>query len=103
MLEIKLFLHLTKGRIKTVIMLNWTVQNRTVLIFNLVNKWLMALSAKAVVYTDCISAEGKDSLIECLGYGAKQSDGEAPVLLELWGIRSTYSLLLFPRHFGLEW
>ena len=27
---------------------------------------------------------------ECPGYGTKQSDGEVPVMLKLWGIQSTY-------------
>ena len=27
--------------------------------------------------------------MECLGYDAKQSEGEAPVILELWGMRNT--------------
>ena len=31
---------------------------------------------------------------ECLGYDTKQSDGEIPVMLELWGMRSTPSLPL---------
>ena len=30
----------------------------------------------------------------CPGYDMKQSDGEAPVMLELWGVWSTTSLLL---------
>ena len=29
---------------------------------------------------------------ECPGYDTKQSDGEVPVMLELWGMRSTSSL-----------
>ena len=33
---------------------------------------------------------------ECPGYDIKQSDGEAPVMLELWGMRSTPSLPLLP-------
>ena len=37
--------------------------------------------AGAVEYTDCISAEEYDSLNECSRHDAKQSDGEAPVLL----------------------
>ena len=54
---------------------------------------LIAQSAGAVEYTDCISAEGvKPSPNECPGYGTKQSDGEVPVMLELWGNRSTLSL-----------
>ena len=30
------------------------------------------------------------------GYDTKQSDGDVPVMLELWGIWSTLSLLLLP-------
>ena len=33
---------------------------------------------------------------ECPGYDIKQSDGEVPVMLELWGIRSTSSLPSVP-------
>ena len=33
---------------------------------------------------------------ECPGYDTKQSDGEATVMLELWGTRSTPSLPLLP-------
>ena len=32
----------------------------------------------------------------CPGYDTKQSDGEAPVMLELWGMQSISSLPLFP-------
>ena len=32
----------------------------------------------------------------CPGYDTKQADGEAPIMLELWGMRSTPSLLLLP-------
>ena len=34
---------------------------------------------------------------ECLGYNTKQSNGEVPVMLELWGIQSTPSLPLLLR------
>ena len=49
----------------------------------------MTQSARAAEYTDCISAEG---------YDTKQSDSKAPVMLELWGTRSTplLPLLLGP-------
>ena len=43
-------------------------------------------------YTDCISAEIYDSINESPGYDTKQSDGEASVMLELWGMLSTSSL-----------
>ena len=33
---------------------------------------------------------------ECFGYDTKQSDGQVPVMLELWGMWSTPSLLLLP-------
>ena len=37
---------------------------------------------------------------ECPVYDIKQSDGEVPVILGLWGMRSTHSLPLLP---GLFW
>ena len=37
---------------------------------------------------------------ECIGYDTKQSDGEVPVMLGPWGIRSTPSLPLLP---GPHW
>ena len=33
---------------------------------------------------------------ECPRYDTKQSDGDVPVMLELWGIRSTPSLPFLP-------
>ena len=39
---------------------------------------------------------GKTSTYECPRYDTKQSDGEVPVILELWGMRSTPSLPSFP-------
>ena len=35
-------------------------------------------------------------LNKCPGYDTKQSDGEVPAMLELWGMRSTPSLPLLP-------
>ena len=58
--------------------------------------WLIAQSAEAVEYTDCISAERYDSLNECPGYDFKQSDVKAPVMLELWEMWCTPSLSLLP-------
>ena len=49
----------------------------------------VAKSAVAVEYTDCFSAERWEPHNECAGYDTKQSDGEVPVMLELWGVRST--------------
>ena len=39
-------------------------------------------------------------LNKCPGYDTKQSDGEDPVMLELWGMRSTSSL---PSLAGPHW
>ena len=49
----------------------------------------------AVEYTDCFSAEGYPPN-ECPGYDTKQSDGEVPVMLDLWGMQSTLSLPSLP-------
>ena len=43
-------------------------------------------------YTGWISAAGKDYTNEFLGYDTKQSNGEALVMLELWGMQNTPSL-----------
>ena len=56
----------------------------------------MALLAGAAEYTDYISAEGYHFLNEYPGYDTKQPDGEASVMLELWGMWSTPSLPLLP-------
>ena len=63
--------------------------------------WLAQL-AGAVEYTDCISAEGKDSPNKCPVYDTKPVDGEAPVLLELWEMQSTYSLPSLPGSLWLR-
>ena len=57
---------------------------------------MLAQSAGAVEYTDCFSTEGLKKLDECPVYDTKQSDGEVPLMLELWGMRSTPSLPLLP-------
>ena len=44
---------------------------------------LLALSAGAAEYMDCISAKEYDSPNKCPGYDTKQSDGETSVMLEL--------------------
>ena len=54
-------------------------------------------SAGAVRYTNCSSAGGGWlRLNECPEYDTKQSDGEVPVMLELWGMQSTSSLPSLP-------
>ena len=49
----------------------------------------------AVEYTSYTSAEGYDSL-QSVSYDTKQSDAEAPVILELWGMQSILSLPTLP-------
>ena len=61
--------------------------------FDKESKLLFAQSAGAVEYTYCTSEEGvRPPPHDCPGYDTKQSNGEAPVMLELWGMRSTPSL-----------
>ena len=50
----------------------------------------------AVEYTDCTSAEDKTPPNEYPAYDSKQSDGEVPVMLELWGMQITPSFSLLP-------
>ena len=53
--------------------------------------------AGAVEYTDCTSAEGMrphPQRVSC--YDTKQSDQKVPVMLELWGMRSTSLLPSLP-------
>ena len=53
---------------------------------------LIAQSAVAVEYTDCLFAEGQDPHNEYPGYDTKQFDGEVPGMLEIWGLRGAPSL-----------
>ena len=50
----------------------------------------------ALEYTDCISTEGLECPNECPDNDTKQSDVEAPVMLEFWGMRSSPSLPPLP-------
>ena len=59
-------------------------------------KLCLARSARAVEYTDYISANGLDFPNECPGYDNQQSDGGAPVMMELRGIRNTPLLPSLP-------
>ena len=61
--------------------------------------WLAQLTG-AVEYIDCISAVGYDSPNKCPGCDTKQYDGEAPAMLELWGMWSTP---LLPSLLGPLW
>ena len=56
----------------------------------------LAKSAGAVKYSDCTFEEELDLPNECPGYDTKQSDGEVPMMLGLWGMKSTPSLTLLP-------
>ena len=62
----------------------------------------MAQPAGVAEYTDCTSAEESDSLNECPAYDTKQFDGEALVMLVLWGMWSTSSLPLLPGSLWLR-
>ena len=60
-------------------------------------KCVIAQSVGTIEYTDYISAEGQDThLNECSVYDIKQSDGEIPVMLKLWGLQCTLSLPSLP-------
>ena len=54
--------------------------------------------ARAVEYTNCITAERKDTHNACPCYDTKQSDGEASVMLEFWEM---LSMVLFLRRIEL--
>ena len=51
--------------------------------------------AGAIEYANCISKEGGTSSKECSGYDTKTSDSEV-LVLELWEMCNTSSLLLLP-------
>ena len=58
---------------------------------------------EAAEYTDCISAVGYDHPNVYPAYDTKQSDCDARVIPELWGMRSTLSLLSLPGPLQPEW
>ena len=55
--------------------------------------------AGAIEYTDCFSAEGVRPPNECPRYDTKQSDGDVPVMLDLWEMWSIPSLPSLPGSF----
>ena len=57
------------------------------------DKYWIELLVSAIIKNQ-LTAERYDHLNECPGYDAKQSDGEVPVMLGLWGMQSTPSLPL---------
>ena len=52
--------------------------------------------AGVVEYTDYIYAEGLEPPDKCPRYDTNQSDSEASLMLEIWGMHSTPSLLSLP-------
>ena len=65
-----------------------------ILILDIICNFILTHSARAVKWTDCISPEGvraPPSVNMYPGYDTNQSDGEAPVMLELWGMWNTPS------------
>ena len=65
--------------------------------------WInLAQSTKTVDWTDCISAECKMPTNDCPWFEIRQSDGEAPVVLEFWGMGITPSLPFYPGPFWTE-
>ena len=60
---------------------------------------VIAQSAWAVEYTNCMSAEWYKFPNKCTGYDTKQSDDKASIMLEFWGMRSTPSLHLVPKQY----
>ena len=63
-----------------------------------------AQSAGAVEYTDCTLAEGVRPLPnKCPGYDIEQSNGEVPVMLELWRMQCSPSLPLLPGPPWPDW
>ena len=52
-------------------------------------------TTRAVVYAECISAEGYDILNKCPGYDTKPSDGDVSVV-KLWGNVDYFFISIIP-------
>ena len=107
MFKIELFWHWN-----CVLVLNWIARNRTVLTLELCTYAelnYLKLNCLTFKYVYCPVSWGcridwlhlcrgvrPPPPNECLGYDTKQSDGEVPAVLELWGMRSTPSLPSLP-------
>ena len=74
----------------------FTLQVSMVLIISIIIYSIITQLAGAVEYTNCTSVERQDPLNVCPGYDTKKSDGKVPVMLDLWGMRSTSSLPSLP-------
>ena len=70
-------------------MINWIIWNKTVLTLT----HCIAQSAAAVEYTAAMFVLDM----------TKQSDGDVPLMLELWGMQSTSSMPLLPGPLSSEW
>ena len=64
--------------------------------FHFLPSWLGLLNTQTAYLQRGKTYPHMHTLNECPGYNNKQSDGEVPVLLELWGMWSTRSLPSFP-------
>ena len=62
--------------------------------------WLDAQPQNLLFEAYLTSPMGYISPNECSGYDTKQFDGEAPIMLELWGMQSTFSLPFLPGPLG---
>ena len=60
--------------------------------------FFLLMKAKKIEYTGCTSAEGYKNPTpnKCPRYETKQSDGEVPIMLELWGMWNTPLLPSLP-------
>ena len=57
---------------------------------------VVAQSAGAAEYINCITAEEQDFPNECPGYDTKQSGRQTSVMPELWGMQGTLSMPSLP-------
>ena len=85
----RLFFNCVHGHVRWLVCLHTYTHRQTV-----------AQSAEAVENTNCFSIGGKTPPNERLGYETKQSDGEVPIMRNLWRMQSTPSL---PFHLGPLW
>ena len=58
--------------------------------------WVLVQLSGAEEYTDCFSEKGVNPTNEGPGYDTKHSDDGAPVMQELWEMRSTSLFPLLP-------
>ena len=106
MFEIELFDHLTVSIYKMIANHFWIYMLKQDLSLNN-QQWLICHKTRPIQTKICpvgwgcrihrlLLCRGVTPPNECPGYDTKQSDGEVPAMLELWGIRSTPSLPSLP-------